>query len=49
MQFVIDEMRGNGLYVHKDMSSDESASVRQGRFWRWAKQAQQKYWESMHS
>ncbi|HEX3187034.1 MAG TPA: FAD-dependent oxidoreductase [Pyrinomonadaceae bacterium] len=50
MRFVIDEIGGgNGLYVHKDMSGEEPATVRQGRFWSWAKQVQKKYWEVKHS
>lgn len=44
MRFVIDE-----LYVHKDLSTDAPATVRQGRFWSWAKQVQKKYWEVSHS
>jgi sulfide:quinone oxidoreductase len=44
MRFVIDE-----LYVHKDLSTDEPAIVRQGRFWSWAKQVQKMYWELSHS
>jgi NADH dehydrogenase FAD-containing subunit len=49
MQFVLDEMGSDGIYVHKDLSGCEPASVRQGRFWSWAKQAQKKYWEAKHS
>lgn len=50
MRFVIDEVGGNnGLYLHKDISGDEPATVKQGRFWSWAKQAQHKYWEIKHS
>jgi sulfide:quinone oxidoreductase len=50
MRFVIDEIGGsNGLYLHKDMTGNEPATVRQGRFWSWAKQIQQKYWEANHS
>ena len=50
MRFVIDEVGGNnGLYLHKDISGDEPATVKQGRFWSWAKHAQQKYWEVKHS
>ena len=44
MRFVLDE-----LYVHKDLSTNEPATVRQGRFWGWAKQVQEKYWEVLHS
>jgi sulfide:quinone oxidoreductase len=50
MRFVIDEIGGgNGLYLHKDVWGNEPATVRQGRFWSWAKQAQKKVWEVKHS
>lgn len=50
MRFVIDEVGGNnGLYVHKDIPGDEPATVKQGRFWSWAKRAQQTRWENKHS
>jgi sulfide:quinone oxidoreductase len=50
MRFVLDEIGGgNGLYVHKDIWGNEPATVRQGRFWSWAKQIQKKYWEVKHS
>jgi sulfide:quinone oxidoreductase len=49
MRFVIDDGGTDSIYVHKNLSSDESASVRQGRFWSWAKQAQKRYWEAKHS
>ena len=48
-RFVIDEAGSEGLYMHKDIWTDEPATVRQGRFWSWAKRAQQKYWEVTHS
>jgi sulfide:quinone oxidoreductase len=49
MKFVIDEAESDGLYVHKDIWTNEPAAVRQGRFWSWAKRVQQKYWETTHS
>jgi sulfide:quinone oxidoreductase len=52
MRFVIDEIgggNGNGFYLHKDLWENEPATVRQGRFWSWAKQVQKKYWEAKHS
>lgn len=50
MRFVIEEVGGNnGLYLHKEISGDQPATVKQGQFWSWAKQAQQKYWEMKHS
>ena len=50
MRFVIDEIfGGNGFYVHKDIEGNEPATVKQGRFWSWAKQIQKRYWEAKHS
>ena len=49
LRLVIDEAGGEGLYLHKDIWTDEPASVRQGRFWSWAKRVQQRYWEVTHS
>ena len=49
MRFVIDDAGGEGLYLHKDIWTDEPATVRHGRFWSWAKRVQQKYWEVTHS
>ena len=46
MRFVIDEI---GLYLHKDLSTDRPATVRQGHFWSWAKRVHEKYWEVSHS
>ena len=49
MKFVIDEAGSDGLYLHKDIWMDEPATVKQGRFWSWAKRAQKTYWEATHS
>jgi sulfide:quinone oxidoreductase len=49
MRLVIDEGGSQSIYAHKDLSGDETADVRQGRFWNWAKEVQQKYWQSTHS
>jgi sulfide:quinone oxidoreductase len=49
MRFVIDEAGTDGLYLHKDIWTGEPATVKQGRFWSWAKRVQQRYWEAMHS
>jgi sulfide:quinone oxidoreductase len=49
MRFVIDEIGTDSLYVHKDLSTDEPATVRQGRFWSWAKWVHEKYWEVSHT
>jgi len=49
MRFVIDEVGGDSLYLHKELWQDEPATVRQGRFWSWAKRVQKRYWEVSHS
>jgi NADH dehydrogenase FAD-containing subunit len=49
MRLVIDEGGSDSIYVHKDIWTNEPANVRQGRFWSWAKRAQEKYWEAAHS
>ncbi len=49
MRLVIDEGGADSMYVHKDIWTDEPATVRQGRFWSWAKRAQEKSWEAAHS
>jgi sulfide:quinone oxidoreductase len=48
MRLVI-ECGSDSIYLHKDIWTDEPATVRQGRFWSWAKRAQQRYWEISHS
>jgi len=49
MRFVIDEIGTGSLYLHKDLATDEPATVRQGYFWSWAKRVHEKYWEVSHS
>ncbi len=49
MRFVIDEAGSDGIYLHKDIWTDEPATVRHSRFWTWAKRAQQRYWEVTYS
>lgn len=49
MRFVIDEIGADSIYLHKDLSTDKPATVRQGRFWSWAKHIHERYWEVSHS
>lgn len=48
LMLVIDEGGANPIYLHKELWKDDSGTVRQGRFWRWAKRAHEKYWEYQH-
>jgi sulfide:quinone oxidoreductase len=49
MMMVLDVFGGDSIYFHKDLLSDDPASVRQGRFWGWAKRVHDKYWEAVHA
>jgi sulfide:quinone oxidoreductase len=49
MRLVIDEFGSNSIYLHKDLWSMDPGLVRQGGFWSWAKNVQQRYWEHSHS
>ena len=49
MRFVIEGVGSDSLYLHKDLWTDEPSTVRQGRFWSWAKRVQKRYWEVSHS
>jgi sulfide:quinone oxidoreductase len=49
IKLVIDEGGSDSIYLHQNLSGDKAASVRQGRFWSWAKRVQEKYWETTHS
>ena len=48
MTMVLDVFGGDSIYFHKDLWSDAGTSVRQGRFWSWAKRVHEKYWAAAH-
>lgn len=49
MLLVIDEGGSESIYLHRELWSGDEGTVRQGRFWSWAKRIHEKYWESKHS
>lgn len=49
MRVIIDEGGAGSIYLHKDLEDGQPATVRQGRFWSWAKRVQKSYWEGSHS
>jgi len=49
LRFVIDDTGTDSLYLRKDLSTNEPATVGHGRFWSWAKRAQKEYWEFSHT
>jgi NADH dehydrogenase FAD-containing subunit len=48
IKLVIDEGGDSSIYFRKGPGDDHGVTVRQGRFWGWAKWVQEKYWESLH-
>lgn len=49
LKLVIDEGMDGGLFFQKDLWRDDEPTLRNNRFWSWAKRAQEKYWERVHS
>jgi sulfide:quinone oxidoreductase len=49
MMLVIDEGNADSIYMHKKLWTGNGADVKRGRFWRWAKLAQEKHWSAQHS
>lgn len=49
MMLVIDEGGSESIYLHKEMWDGDKGTVKQGRFWSWAKRMHEKYWEYKHS
>ena len=49
LKLVIDEAGSDSIYLHKDTWTEDPATVRQGRFWSWAKRVQKAYWELSYS
>jgi NADH dehydrogenase FAD-containing subunit len=49
MMLVIDEGEGDAIYLHQGLWDNERATVRQGRFWSWAKRIHDRYWLASHS
>lgn len=49
MMLIIDEGGAETIYLHKGLWDDQKSTVRQGRFWSWAKRIHEKYWLVSHS
>jgi sulfide:quinone oxidoreductase len=46
---VVDEGGKDTVYLHKKLWGSDRRTVRQGRFWGWAKRAHEKYFQARHS
>ncbi len=49
LMLVIDEGGKDSIYLQKQLWEHEAANIKQGHFWRWAKQVHQKYWQNIHA
>ena len=49
MKLIIDEGGRDSIYLHKELWFEEDVSVKQGRFWHWAKRAHEHFWQATHS
>jgi sulfide:quinone oxidoreductase len=49
LMLVIDEGGKDSIYLQKPLWEEGAASLKQGRFWGWAKQVHQKYWQKIHA
>lgn len=48
-KLVIDEGGSDSIYLHKELWGRAEGEVKQGRFWSWAKRAQEIYFQARHS
>lgn len=49
LMLVIDEGGKDSIYLQKPLWEEGEASLKQGRFWGWAKHVHQKYWQKIHA
>jgi len=49
MTLVIDEGGEDSIYLHHKFWEEGETTIRQGRFWGWAKQVHEKYWTRLRS
>jgi sulfide:quinone oxidoreductase len=49
IMMVIDSGGKDSIYLRHKFWEDGDATIRQGRFWGWAKQIHEKYWTQLHS
>ena len=48
LMLVIDDGGKDSIYLQKPLWEQSEASIKQGRFWGWAKHIHQKYWQKIH-
>ena len=49
IELVVDEGGKDSIFLHKKLWEGGEKTVRQGRFWSWAKRAQEKHFRAQHS
>ena len=48
LTLIINEEAEDSLFLHKELWTGHLATIRQGRFWSWAKQVHTNYWARAH-
>jgi sulfide:quinone oxidoreductase len=48
MKLVLETDGKDSIYLHRDLWTDDPATLKQGRFWAWAKRGQEQYWMARH-
>jgi NADH dehydrogenase FAD-containing subunit len=49
LMLVIDAGGKDSIYLHQELWEEQEPSVKQSRFWHWAKRVQEKFWQEQHS
>lgn len=49
LMLVIDAGEGEAIFAKKELWTDEDATIKQGRFWAWAKRMHERYWQAKHA
>ena len=48
IMLVIDTAGADAIFLRKNVGRNEPATIRQGRFWRWAKRIHELYFQHLH-
>ena len=49
LKLVLETDGKDSIYLHRDLWTDDPASLKQGRFWAWAKRGHEQYWIRQHA
>ena len=49
LMLVIDTSNHDSIFLQQNLGTGEPVDIHQGRFWRWAKRQQERYWKATHA